>query len=393
MFTLRATIYSVVALLSTIDIASGQQPKRADRDPLPILPAEQAWIVTLPSPTSAGGAMDAERIYVPLQSEALTALDRQTGAILWVRSIESAWPPVLHDGVVYLAASDELHALDPLTGESIWRVPLGRALAAPLVFDTGWLIAVGGTGDVEAFRAADGQRLWTQSLGAAPRSPAVAGDDDAIYFTLADGRVVSIDLRDGSSRWSQQLPGMLSEPAAAEGRVFVGSTDNFFYALAADTGDVEWKWRSGGDVNGAAADGELVFITSLDNIIRAVNRGNGNQRWRKATGSRPVIPPRAVAGVVIVSGIAKSLTAFSARTGEQVGTYVAPSDLQGPPLIDPRLRPFRVAAAVVMRDGRVAGFYPVAMLFRDHPLVPLAATLPGRTLQRERLPAPSRTGS
>ena len=330
--------------------------------------------------------MDADRIYVPLQSEALTALDRETGKVLWVRDIESAWPPVVSDGVVYLAASDELHALKAATGETIWRGPLAHTLAAPLVFDTGWLIGVGGTGDVEAFRAADGERLWTHSLGAMPRSPAIAGDDNALYFTLADGRVVSLTLSDGSPRWTQHLPGILSEPASAAERVFVGSTNNVFYALDAETGELEWKWSSGGDVNGAAAYGDLVYITSLDNVIRAVNRGNGNQRWRKATGSRPLLPPQAFHGVVIVSGIARTLTAFSARTGEAAGTYVAPSDLHGPPLIDPNPKPFRVAAAVVLRDGRVAGLYPVAMQFRDHALVPLPATLPGRALQREQLP-------
>ncbi len=385
---IRTAISSVVAFAITLGIASGQQPKRTESDPLPILPAEQAWIVTLPSPSSAGGAMDDQRIYVPLQREELTALDRESGEVLWVRGIESAWPPVVHDGIVYLAASDELHALDAATGAPIWRVPLARALAVPLVFDTGWLLAVGDTGDVEAFRAADGQRLWTASLGAPPRSPAVAGDNDAIYFTLANGRVVSLNLSDGAERWGQQLPGQLSEPAAAEERVFVGSTDNFFYALEAATGNLKWKWRSGGDVSGAAAGDNLVFITSLDNIIRAVNRGNGNQRWRKATPSRPVVPPRAFRGVALVTGIGRSLTAFSAKTGVEVGTYVAPGDLHGPALIDPTLTPFRVGAAIVLRDGRVAGLYPVAMLFRDHAVVPFT-TLPGRAVPKEQFPAPA----
>ena len=327
--------------------------------------------------------MDDERIYVPLQSEELTALNRETGDVVWVRPIESAWPPVVHDGVVYLAASDELHALAASTGETLWRAPLER-LAAPIVYDTGWLVAVVEPGEVVAMRAADGRQLWRQGLGAAARSRAVAGDDNALYFTLADGRVVSLNLSDGSKRWEQQLPQMLSEPAAAEDRVFIGSTDNFFYALDADDGSLQWKWRSGGDVVGAAATDDVVFITSLDNIIRGVNRGNGNQRWRKATPSRPTIPPRALAGVALVTGIDNSVTAFVARTGEEAGTYEAPADLQGPPLIDPVLKPYRVAAAVVMRDGRVAGLYPVAMLFRDQPVTPLAA-LPGRVLQREQL--------
>jgi outer membrane protein assembly factor BamB len=313
----------------------------------------------------------------------LTALDRDTGEVMWMRAIESAWPPVVHDGVVYLAASDELHALAASTGDTLWRAPLER-LAAPLVYDTGWLLAVVEPGDVIAMRAADGQQLWRQSLGVGPRSHAVAGDNDALYFTLADGRVVSLNLSDGSKRWEQQLPKMLSEPASAQGRLFVGSTDNFFYALDADDGTLQWKWRSGGDVIGSAATDDVVFITSLDNIIRGVNRGNGNQRWRKATPSRPAIPPRALPGVALVTGIDNSLTAFAARTGEQVGTYVAPADLQGPALIDPVLKPYRVAAAVVMRDGRVAGLYPIAMLFREQPVTALAA-LPGRVLQREQL--------
>ncbi len=383
-FTLRATIYSVVVLFLTLGIASGQQPNRLQAEPLPLLPLEAAWLVTLPAPTSAAGAMDGERVYVPLQSEELVALDRQTGKAVWTRGIESSWPPVVHGTIVYLAASDELHALDAATGETIWRVPV-PPLAARLVFDSGWLLAISESGEVTAMRAADGQRLWTRSLGAAPRSPAVAGEDDAIYVTLADGRVVSLSLADGAERWTQHLPGMLSEPATAEGRVFVGSTDNYFYALAAESGELAWKWRSGGDVTGAAADEDLVFITSLDNIIRAVNRGNGNQRWRKDTGSRPVVPPFAVGGIAIVTGISNVLTGFAAETGQPAGTYAAPGDLQGPPLIDPELKPYRVAAALVLRDGRVAGLYPVAMLFRDQPAVPFTA-LPGRVVQREPSP-------
>ena len=328
--------------------------------------------------------MDDERVYVPLQSEALMALNRETGAIEWMRAIESAWPPVVHDDVVYLAASDELHALSASTGDTRWRVPLER-LAAPLVHDTGWLLAVVEPGEVIAMRAADGRQVWRQPMGAALRSRAVPGDNDALYFTLADGRVVSLNLSDGAKRWEQQLPPqMLSEPSSAEDRVFVGSTDNFLYALDAGEGTLQWKWRSGGDVIGAASTDDVVFITSLDNIIRGVNRGNGNQRWRKATPSRPAIPPRATAGVALVTGIDNSLTAFAARTGEQVGTYVAPADLQGPALIDPVLKPFRVAAAIVMRDGRVAGLHPLAMLFREQPMTPVTA-LPGRILQREQL--------
>jgi outer membrane protein assembly factor BamB len=369
----------------TLGIASGQQPRRAPPDPLPILPVEQAWLVVMDMPTSAGGAMDDRHVYVPLQNGELLALARETGQTIWTRPLQTALPPLAHEGVVYVATPEELHALDAATGDTRWQVTLEQPIAVPLTVDTGWLIAVAANGVTTAYRAADGEALWEQQMGARPRSGAVFGEGDWLYMTLADGRVGALKLLNGEVAWETRLPGALSPPCASGGRVFVGSDDNFFYALEAARGRLAWKWRSGGDVIGAAAHDDVVFIASLDNIIRAVNRGNGNQRWRKDTGSRPVIPPLAFADIAIVIGISNTLTAFSAKAGQQVGTYVAPGDLQGPPLIDPMLQPFKVAAAVVTRDGRVAGLRPVAMLFRDQPAVALTA-LPGKTMPREQAP-------
>jgi outer membrane protein assembly factor BamB len=260
-----------------------------------------------------------------------------------------------------------------------------RPLLAPMTFDSGWLLAMLERGDLLAMRAADGREIWRRRVGGggSPLSRPIPGDGDALYMTFDNGWVVALSLADGTERWHQTLPGDLSAPAAAEDRVFVGSTDNFFYALDADDGEVAWKWRSGGDVIGAASDDDFVFFASLDNIIRGVNRGNGNQRWRKDTGTRPVGPPQAFGRLALVAGTSPTLAAFSARDGAPAGTYVAPGDLQGEPLVDPALKPFHVAAVIVMRDGQVQGLFPVAMQFREQLVTPLTA-LPGRMLQRER---------
>lgn len=330
--------------------------------------------------------MDDLRVYIPQQNEQLTALDRQTGEVAWVRAIETVWPLVVGNGAVYAAASDELHALDGDTGTSRWRVPLERPLLAPLTFDTGWIVAVIERGDVTGIRAADGVEIWRHRLGNdTPVSPAVPGEGDALYLSLDGGQVVALSLTDGHELWRRQLPGRLSEPAWAPGRVFVGSTDNFFYALDSKDGSLAWKWRSGGDVIGSATDEGLVFFASLDNVIRAVNLGNGNQRWRKNTGTRPAVPPRAFGRLALLAGTSPTLTGFAARSGAPAGTYMAPGELAGEPLIDPVLRPYSVAAVIVMRDGQVAGLYPVAMLFREPPTAALPM-LPGRVLQREQSP-------
>ena len=327
--------------------------------------------------------MDQDRIYIPLRQDLLIALNRETGLLDWIRTIDIASPVVVGSASLFVTSRSMIRALDAATGEDLWSVPVEPAVTAPLVWDSGWLIAIVEPGEVLAFRAADGALMWRRSVGAPSPHPAVPGGENALYFSLADGRVVALGLERGEPLWEQQLPGTLSEPAVARDRVFVGSTDNFFYAFDADSGSLAWKWRNGGDVIGAAADGDVVYFASLDNVIRAVNRGNGNQRWLKSTGTRPVLPPRAFGGIVVLPGLMPAVTVFVGETGAVMGTYAA-GDLVGAPLVDSVLKPFRVALVTITREGVVEALRPIGVMFREAALVPVTA-LPGRPLPRERI--------
>lgn len=327
--------------------------------------------------------MDDRRIYIPLRQDLLVALDRETGLLDWTRAIEITSPVVVGGARVFVVSRDTVRALDAATGEDVWSAPVDTAVTAPLAWDSGWLIAVVEPGEVLAFRAADGAIIWRRSLGAASSHPAVPGGPAALYFSLTDSRVVALALETGERLWEQALTGTISEPAVAKDRVFVGSTDNFFYAFDDDSGRLEWKWRNGGDVIGAAADGDVVYFASLDNIIRAVNRGNGNQRWKKPTGTRPVLPPRAFGGIVVLPGLMPAMTVFVGETGEVMGTHAAAGNLVGAPLVDPVLKPSRVALVTITREGVVEALRPAGVMFREAALVPIA-TMPGRALARER---------
>jgi outer membrane protein assembly factor BamB len=356
----------------------------ADPTPVPLVATERAWTVTLPSPPSAPGALDDRRVYVALRSNLLVALNRETGVLEWHRSIETAAPLLAADGLLFVVQAGRIHALDVIDGTDRWSVPVDAAITAPLLWDTGWLIAIAEPGEVLAFRASDGHLVWRRSLGAASSHAAVAGGDAALYFSLADSRLVALASASGEPLWEQRVTGTTSAPAVARDRVFVGSTDNFFYAFDADSGSPEWKWRNGGDVIGAAADGDLVYFASLDNIIRAVNRGNGNQRWKKPTGTRPIAPPLAFGGIVVVPGLMPAITVFVGRTGAVMGTQAAAGDLVGPPLIDPAPKPFRVSLVSITREGVVEALRPAGLMFREAALIPVTA-LPGRPVGRERL--------
>jgi len=391
---IRATTFAIFLLVTVVagGICLGAEPKKKIPPvPLPLLPVVQEWTTTLEDVPSAGGAMDDERVYVPISPEQIVALSRSNGAKLWTRDIESMWPPVVIGDALFVAASDEIHALASETGEPKWRVSFDHRMIAPLTATPTSLIGMFDKGLVVAFAPDTGRTLWMRELGAASRF-APAHDGTRAFFALDDSRVVAVRLADGRVDWEQKLEGMLNQPSFSHNRVFVGSNMNLLYALDNNNGRLSWKWKTGGDVIGTSGDAKGgAYYASLDNVLRAVNRGNGNQRWIKEIPTRPLLPPRTFGDgmqyeeIVVLTGVTSEIDAFAVKTGALAGMYMPPSDLQGEPLIDPVLKPYQVAMVVITRDGRVIGLKPSAMLLPEPVATPFTTDLPGRKLERERI--------
>jgi outer membrane protein assembly factor BamB len=347
------------------------------------------WVKTLDAPPSAAGAMDAERVYVPLDGGGVRAFSRDSGELVWSEPADTRWPLVLGGDVLFTALPDEIRGRVPATGALRWSHRLGGEMSGPLAWLAGLILAPTKTGEVIALRDGDGSVAWRRALGAPSSHRAAWLAPNTAVLTLADARVVALDARTGDVIWEQSLPGTLSAPAIARDRVLVGSTNNFFYALDAESGDERWRWRTGGDVIGAAAAGDRVYFVSLDNVLRAVNRDNGNQLWKAAVPTRPSAPPIAFDDVVVLTGVAPRVDAYNGRTGAALGTFSAATDLEGAPLIDVAPKPYEVAIVALTRDGRLSGLRPTGLMFPDPPLVPLLK-LPGRELPREPRPDAAR---
>ena len=335
-------------------------------------------------PPSAGAAMDAERVYVPLQGRGVRAFSRATGQVVWAETADTRWPPIVSEGRLFIVLPDGIRAMEASTGFTLWNRSLEQPASAPPIAHRSTLLIPTDGGGIVALNVADGTVAWRAPIGSNTRH-AVAALDSLIAVAAANGRVVALDAQTGSMRWERSLPGDLSAPATARDRVFVGSTNNFFYALDADNGKEAWRWRTGGDVVGAAAFEDRVYFVSLDNILRAVNRDNGNQQWKAEAPTRASAPPIVVGDVVVVPGVAPRIDAFVGKTGEALGSYTAPTDLEGVPAIDPNLEPFQVAIVSLTRDGQITALRPTRMMLPDPPLAPLL-TVPGRELPPERLP-------
>jgi outer membrane protein assembly factor BamB len=390
-----AQSHATYVLLLFLGLCLGLCPEAiaAQRDnthkplPAPLLPVEEAWSALLPAPASAAGVMDDERVYIPLQSGQIVALNRETGVTTWSIDLKSAWVPAISGGVLYAATTNELIALQAVSGEPLWRVSLdGELMIAPALQGTSIVLLLK-PDQLRALRLSDGTESWKHVISAPSDSPTMAGD--AAGVVVASGnRVSRFASSDGRLVWERELGGVLNWPAISGDRIFVGSTDNYLYALDTNTGRLLWRYGAGGDVVGATADDRLVYFASLDNLLRALRRGNGNQVWKRDLATRTIAPPSTLGGIVLVSGNNPALAAFNAATGEPADKFELAGDVQGIPLVDNTLVPFRVAMVVITRDGRAIGLRPTRLMFREPALVPLQA-LPGRLLTREPFALPT----
>lgn len=393
------SIALVIALVSSA--LSGQQPKQK-RQPYvaPLLPAEQAWKRSLPAPPAAAAVMDDHTIYVPLEAIArngedgpvtapatLAAVARDTGETRWTEPIASDQPPVLMQGVLLVATASDILAIDPVDGTRMWSVTLDRRVRAPMIARGGLLLAMLEGDNLIAINLEHRSIAWRRSVGES--GPLfLTADDEAVYVVAAAGRVSRIPLSGGTTQWEQPLTGELSEPTVDRGQLFVGSREGSMWALDVRNGKTKWFWPPGriGAVVGSVVQGNDLYVVSKDLIVRALNRTSGSQRWKQVVGTRPVFPPRALAGVVAVVGYSPTLSTFTTDAGKAVSSWPGSADalLQGPPLIDDP-KPFAVSIVMVFRDGQMIGLRSTEMLFREPAVVPITV-LPGRALARETLP-------
>ncbi len=86
--------------------------------------------------------------------------------------------------------------------------------------------------------------VWQTKVGGTLSAPVVAGG--LVVVSSIDAlRVVALDARDGTTRWSFAAGGRVdSPPTIHEGTVLFGCADGWVYCLRASDGEVAWRFRA-----------------------------------------------------------------------------------------------------------------------------------------------------
>ena len=120
---------------------------------------------------------------------------------------------------------------------------------------------------------------------------------------------------------------IVSSPAIADGKVFIGSMDNKIYALDQLSGTLIWSSPLDGSIlfGSPAVDGNKVFITAGDEVF-ALNENTGDIIWRRNLGGSAEASSPAVADGMLFVGSSTDepmgyVSALDVNTGSVVWSH------------------------------------------------------------------------
>jgi len=276
--------------------------------------------------------------------DGLSALDSQTGSLLWhsktAGAVTSA--PAYWSGMLFVGdANGILYALESQTGEQRWTYQTGGSIySSPAVEESGvyfgsmdgffyalnpqsgqllWKFEVAGTTDpasgiskgvrntpalsgstlvfssaqsggasaelyLYAVDKSSGQKLWEYTTWDKITSPAIA---EGVVYVGGFGTFTGLRLSDGEPVFNFETDIVSSAPAIVDGTAIFGLDDGHVLAVSLLTGEPKWSFNIGSAFSSAPSiSGHMVYFGSSTGTFYAIDIPSGQEMWIYETGDR-----------------------------------------------------------------------------------------------------------
>ncbi|MEU7407733.1 PQQ-binding-like beta-propeller repeat protein [Streptomyces sp. NPDC042638] len=316
--------------------------------PVPPVPPETAgwrpWRFRMSNDVWGTPSVDGDLVYVT--SFEVHALDVGTGRRRF-KTRDVAWSMAVADGRIHASDGPTLFALEAREGADLWRLST-EAWVYSLAADRGTVVTGTRGGGVQAWEAANGQKLWEitgcQTDFESPEAGPVV--HDGTVYVWQDARLRALEARTGEERWSYPIGDAAScggvpvrLAPAADGCVYV-SAGTRVLAVDAASGMVRWHFEAPAVflcppafAPGPAVTGGGVYLADYLGTVYALDAADGRDRWRIATEARSSIDPVLVAAGHVHVGSGKGLYTLDAVTGTPKWRFQAGGDVVGAPAV------------------------------------------------------------
>ncbi len=156
----------------------------------------------------------------------------------------------------------------------------------------------------------NGVKFIFETKGAIRSNPAIA--NGIIYFGSTDGYFYAIDAKNGEEKWKFKTNGAVSSsPSIGNNTVWFSSRDGYLYSVDALTGKELWKIELGQDLNNhnlwdfylssPNIVDEVLYIGSADGNLYAIDITSKNVKWKYNCGAKIRTTP-AISGDAVYFG-------------------------------------------------------------------------------------------
>jgi len=300
--------------------------------------------------------------------------------LLWQRRISTA-PSQAIIGlgkVILLGALDgTLAGFRLLDGEGIGKIAISSKAPITCAYAPPCLLALKSTGknNLICYELETHHIRWTQSVGLALNDLLV--DGEMIFAAALNGRLMRVRLENGQIAAETMVEGQFyASPAMAQGvlvigddhgglhafdadlkplwdytagaairataviadgRVYIGCTDGYFYCLELLTGELGWKKKTSGRIYQSAAVGDSgVVFGSTDHSVICLDKNNGDELWRFTAGATISTAPVIAGETVFIGSMDKNLYGLDIRNGYLHWSFAAKGRIRSNPIISDR---------------------------------------------------------
>jgi outer membrane protein assembly factor BamB/serine/threonine protein kinase len=333
-------------LIRPSPLAPGTRRLAARRALPPHQPGAKIWSYPVGSPVEAVAAAG-PIVFAGTGENGVYALNATTGALIWRREITHAVRDQLvlagHNVIIGDGIGGGVYALEASTGRQRWRVSSGavRGLAAAGgVVYAGFAVKSHTTGGVTALSADRGHVVWTVEFGRTlDTTGGLAVSRGVVYVTTSHGEIYAFRAADGRRLWrtaGRNVTFGLAPPVAAGGVVYASSGNKIpvLYAVHAATGRGLWRRALGAAASPAylaVADGVVYAGLTRINGAAGLNAGGlsalhaatGRQLWQVPVAGGVDLAPSTAPGVVYTGSNNGALDAWQAGTGSKLWSFSA----------------------------------------------------------------------
>ncbi len=273
---------------------------------------------------SGGGlAYGDGKIFVTSGFGLLTALDANTGAVIWQQNMRATGTgsPAYMEGIVYAVSGDDVAwAVDAATGRIRWQLSatpdLNNVLGGPTpAISQKYVVFAYGSGEFQGAFRRGGLRLWDAQI--AGQRPGFA---NARIGDITGGPVIVGD------------------------RIFTGSNSGRTVALNLANGERVWTAKDG-PLNRVWPAGNSIFMVTDRNELVRINSDNGRRIWGKTLAffksEKPKRQARIIAhhgpviagGQLIVASDDGFVHFYDPMTGAEARTVALPGGASSNPVV------------------------------------------------------------